>query len=31
MLGYPAEDSQPHPQLHADRKPLDQTVFYGTF
>lgn len=31
MLGYPAEDCQPHPQLHADRKPLDQTVFYGTF
>ena len=31
MLGYPTEDSQPHPQLHADRKPLDQTVFYGTF
>jgi len=31
MLGYPTEDSQPHPQLHADRKPLEKTVFYGTF
>ena len=31
MLGYPAEDCQPHPQLHADRKPVDKTVFYGTF
>ena len=31
MLGYPAEDCQPHPQLHFDRKPLEKTVFYGTF
>ena len=31
MLGYPAEDCQPHPQLHCDRKPMGQTVFYGTF
>lgn len=31
MLGYPAEDCEPHPQLHGSRKPLEQTVFYGTF
>ncbi len=31
MLGYPAEDSQPHPQLHTQRYPLEETVFYGTF
>ena len=31
MLGYPAEDCAPHPQLHAVRKPLEKTVFYGTF
>lgn len=31
MLGYPAEDAAPHPQLHAERKPLEETVFYGTF
>lgn len=31
MLGYPAPDSEPHPQLHGTRKPMDQTVFYGTF
>ena len=31
MLGYPAQDCQPHPQLHAERKPLEKTVFYGTF
>ena len=31
MLGYPAEDCQPHPQLHFQRKPLEETVFYGSF
>lgn len=31
MLGYPAEDCEPHPKLHSDRKVMDQTVFYGTF
>lgn len=31
MLGYPAPDCEPHPQLHFDRKPLEQTVFYGSF
>ena len=31
MLGYPAADSEPHPQFHGDRKPLEQTVFYGSF
>jgi nitroreductase len=31
MLGYPADDSQPHPQLHDQRYPLEETVFYGTF
>ncbi len=31
MLGYPAEDCEPHPQLHYDRKPLEETVFFGTF
>jgi len=31
MLGYPAEACEPHPQLHAQRKPLEETVFYGSF
>ena len=31
LLGYPAEDCQPHPQLHFQRKPLEETVFYGSF
>ena len=31
MLGYPAGDCAPHPQLHGERKPLDDTVFYGRF
>lgn len=31
MLGYPAEDCEPHPQLHESRKPLEETVFYGSF
>lgn len=31
MLGYPAEDCQPHPTLHDSRKPLEKTVFYGKF
>lgn len=31
MLGYAAEDSQPHPQFHTSRKALEETVFYGSF
>ena len=31
MLGYAAEDCEPHPQYHASRKPLEETVFYGSF
>lgn len=31
LLGYPAADCEPHPQLHFQRKPLEETVFYGTF
>ena len=31
MLGYAAEDCEPHPEFHASRKPLEETVFYGSF
>lgn len=31
VLGYAAEDCEPHPQFHASRKPLEDTVFYGSF
>ena len=31
MLGYATEDCEPHPEFHASRKPLDETVFYGSF
>ena len=31
LLGYPAQDCQPHPQLHFQRKELEETVFYGSF
>ena len=31
LLGYPAEGCQPHQQLHFERKPLEETVFYGSF
>lgn len=31
LLGYPAQDCQPHPKLHDIRKPVEETVFYGTF
>lgn len=31
MLGYPAGECQPHPQLHFTRKPLEETVFFGSF
>ena len=31
MLGYPTEDCQPHPKHHANRKPLEETIFHGTF
>ena len=31
LLGYPAEDCQPHPRLHDARKAVEETVFYGSF
>ena len=31
VLGYPAGDCQPHPQLHFTRKPMEETVFRGSF
>ena len=31
MLGCPAEDCQPHPKLHNNRRPLEETVSYGSF
>ena len=31
VMGYPAEDAEPHPEFHASRKPLEQTVFHGSF
>lgn len=31
MLGYAAEDCEPHPEFHVSRKPLEETVFYGSF
>ena len=31
MLGYPTEDCVPHPKLHGVRKPVEETVFYGSF
>lgn len=31
MLGYPAPDCEPHPKLHGTRKPLEETVFCGSF
>ena len=31
MLGYAAEDCEPHPEFHSSRKPLEETVFYGSF
>lgn len=31
LLGYPAQDCEPHLQLHFERKPLEETVFYGSF
>ena len=31
MLGYAAEDCEPHPEFHASRKPIEETVFYGSF
>lgn len=30
VMGYPAEDAVPHPK-HADRKPIEETVFYNSF
>jgi len=31
MLGYPAADCKPHPTLHGERNPLEETVVYGSF
>lgn len=31
VMGYAAEDCEPHPQFHASRKPLEETVFFGSF
>ena len=31
VMGYATDDCEPHPEFHASRKPLDQTVFYGSF
>ena len=31
VLGYAAEDCEPHPEMHASRKSLEETVFYGSF
>ena len=31
ILGYASEDCEPHPEFHASRKPLEETVFYGSF
>ena len=31
MLGYATGDCEPHPEFHASRKPLEETVFYGSF
>ena len=31
LLGYPAEDAQPHPVLHYSRHELEHTVFYDSF
>lgn len=31
MLGYPAAECEPHPQLHFSRKPQNKTIFYGSF
>ncbi len=31
MLGYASDDCEPHPEFHASRKPIEETVFYGSF
>ena len=31
VLGYASDDCEPHPEFHASRKPLEETVFYGSF
>ena len=31
VMGYATEDCEPHPDMHASRKPLEETVFYGSF
>ncbi len=30
-LGYPSDEARPHPEHHASRKPLTETVFYDSF
>lgn len=31
VMGYAADDCEPHPELHPSRKPIEETVFYGSF
>ena len=31
VMGYAAEDCEPHPEFHASLKSLEETVFYGSF
>ena len=31
VMGYASDDCEPHPDLHASRKPLEETVFFGSF
>jgi len=31
VMGYASDDCEPHPEFHASRKPIKETVFYGSF
>ena len=31
VMGFATEDCEPHPDMHASRKSLEETVFYGSF
>ena len=31
VMGYAADDCAPHPEFHASRKPMEETVFFGSF
>lgn len=31
VMGYASDDCEPHPDFHASRKPLEETVFFGSF